>query len=37
MGYFGRSISKITSVLIRPGPVVRVNNGPLFHFPNLTN
>jgi hypothetical protein len=28
MRYLGCSISKITSVLIRPGAVVRVHNGP---------
>jgi hypothetical protein len=29
MRYFGCSINKLTSVLIRPGAVVRVHNGPL--------
>ena len=30
MRYFGCGINKIVSVLIRPGAVVRVHNGPLF-------
>jgi hypothetical protein len=29
MRYFGSGVRKITSVLIRPGSVVRVHNGPL--------
>jgi hypothetical protein len=29
MRYVSCSIKKLTSVLIRPGPVVRVHNGPL--------
>jgi len=29
MRYFGCSINKLTSVLIRPGSLVRVHNGPL--------
>jgi len=31
MRYFGCSVRKITSVLIRPGPVVRIRNGPPKH------
>jgi len=30
MRYFGCSIKRLTSVLIRPGSVVRVHNGPFF-------
>jgi hypothetical protein len=37
MKNFGCSINKLTSVLIRPGSVVRVHNGPLFYLPNLAN
>ena len=28
MKYFGSSIKRFTSVLIRPGSVVRIHNGP---------
>ena len=35
MRYFGSSVRKITSVLIRPGSVVRVHNGPpIITFPH---
>ena len=30
MRYFGCSIKRLVPVLIRPGSVVRVHNGPLF-------
>jgi len=33
MTYFGCSVRKITSVLIRPGSVVRVHNGPFYSDP----
>jgi hypothetical protein len=29
MRYFGYSIKKLTSVLIRPGSMVRIHHGPL--------
>ena len=32
MRYFGCSIKKLTSVLIRPGSMVRIHHGP-FVFP----